>query len=1004
MNPLTWMSERRTRGRIGMITGLCLATATATAQAPGNDNVEAVIDFHNLVEGQIIDSVEVGRGITADRPIPGEVGVFCESKRESTQGNSAAAFDATCDGSPENCSGNDEDLYFPNQNFIQICDVNGDQNGDGFVDGANGPDDELLGAINNYDFSSFGLNDGLVRIRELKLFDVNPDESRNNIVLYRGGVEVARLNLPITGESEKERIVQIPEELTDFTRLELFGSGAVDDIALKVCDPAINPAEAATSGEAAPVDGRLATLGLLDLELALGGEADSTQDGLGEDRESHEALQLTIPQVGRVELASSRSESEIDEDLARTTATAEVLDVDLLDGTITADVLRAKAVARATEFGAGSSIEDSVIEGLRINGEPVEVSRAGETIRIPGVGTLHIMEERESRDLQANPRTASTTVNLLRLELTAEGLDLQGEIIIGHAQAQASFPRNACSEPLNYKVSADAAVVHTQEEILQTETWTARSGPIPTDGGDSSRVVVDTQIPEGEGSFDTGFSQAEGDFDGQTAFGYALAQVQELGLFGGEIVADKVVARTRTEATQDGISSDTSGSLLLNAQIAGTDVCRALGLESLCTPEPNTAFPANIPGVLQIVLNAQSGCAPGDVECNVCMIEVTLGEPNAPTGQICVAEAHSDAQLLAPPADGNTPPEPDLVVLPDSGEAPLDVEFDGSASVDADGDAITEFRFDPGDGSAPIFAATATVSHHYEIEGNYTATLEVRDERGLRSDAAAEVLVTVTAAAGGGNAGGGSGQNPGDGGNGDGANGDAGDGDAGNGNAGNGDTGNGNNGDAGNGDDGNNGDNGNNGEGNQPPPANADVDVDVDVDVDADGGHDGGHEGGQDNGNADSGQDPAGEPGLLGRLLGLVSGGGTAEEQPASPQGTDAQPTPTPAPGAAPPANGGGELEGDSETDTGTEGDTDTDTGSTEGSADDASADAGNDSAAQSGTDSKPETVTAERQNAPNAAPASNGSGGGSGTLDLWMALTALLLLTLRTWQARARV
>ena len=64
MNPLTWMSERRTRGRIGMITGLCLATATATAQAPGNDNVEAVIDFHNLVEGQIIDSVEVGRGIT----------------------------------------------------------------------------------------------------------------------------------------------------------------------------------------------------------------------------------------------------------------------------------------------------------------------------------------------------------------------------------------------------------------------------------------------------------------------------------------------------------------------------------------------------------------------------------------------------------------------------------------------------------------------------------------------------------------------------------------------------------------------------------------------------------------------------------------------------------------------------------------------------------------------------------------------------------------------------
>lgn len=80
----------------------------------------------------------------------------------------------------------------------------------------------------------------------------------------------------------------------------------------------------------------------------------------------------------------------------------------------------------------------------------------------------------------------------------------------------------------------------------------------------------------------------------------------------------------------------------------------------------------------------------------------------------------------------NRPPTAIAAAQPVFGPAPLLVRFDASASSDPDGDALT-YTWDFGDGTAP--ATGSKPSHTYQSEGVYTATLQVEDSEGLRSEA-----------------------------------------------------------------------------------------------------------------------------------------------------------------------------------------------------------------------------------------------------------------------------
>ncbi len=107
----------------------------------------------------------------------------------------------------------------------------------------------------------------------------------------------------------------------------------------------------------------------------------------------------------------------------------------------------------------------------------------------------------------------------------------------------------------------------------------------------------------------------------------------------------------------------------------------------------------------------------------------------------------SDGQLVSDPdfveilvegGDPNEPPVARVSASPLSGEAPLEVFFDATASSDPDDDELS-YAWNFGDGHD---GTGATISHSYEQPGMYRATLSVED--GWGGVASASVTIEVT--------------------------------------------------------------------------------------------------------------------------------------------------------------------------------------------------------------------------------------------------------------------
>jgi PKD repeat protein len=100
----------------------------------------------------------------------------------------------------------------------------------------------------------------------------------------------------------------------------------------------------------------------------------------------------------------------------------------------------------------------------------------------------------------------------------------------------------------------------------------------------------------------------------------------------------------------------------------------------------------------------------------------------------------------------NTCPVAALSASPTSGNAPLNVNFNGTGSSDSNpGDTIASYTFNFGDGSGAVTCpgnasctGTGTTSHTYNAPGDYNATLTVVDSRGLVSCNTAGEVITVT--------------------------------------------------------------------------------------------------------------------------------------------------------------------------------------------------------------------------------------------------------------------
>lgn len=89
----------------------------------------------------------------------------------------------------------------------------------------------------------------------------------------------------------------------------------------------------------------------------------------------------------------------------------------------------------------------------------------------------------------------------------------------------------------------------------------------------------------------------------------------------------------------------------------------------------------------------------------------------------------------------NEPPTAYVSTSPNPAEPGEEVVFTGSSSTDPDG-TVEEYSFEFGDGTSTGWTAQANVSHSYSREGQYTASLTVRDDDGAESQPRS-LVVTV---------------------------------------------------------------------------------------------------------------------------------------------------------------------------------------------------------------------------------------------------------------------
>ena len=85
---------------------------------------------------------------------------------------------------------------------------------------------------------------------------------------------------------------------------------------------------------------------------------------------------------------------------------------------------------------------------------------------------------------------------------------------------------------------------------------------------------------------------------------------------------------------------------------------------------------------------------------------------------------------------GNPPPQAIITATPTSGWPPLVVTFDASPSFDPEGDEITRYEWEFGDGDRGL---GPRISHTYTGSGRYIATLTITDRDGASSTAMLEI-------------------------------------------------------------------------------------------------------------------------------------------------------------------------------------------------------------------------------------------------------------------------
>lgn len=346
--------------------------------------------------------------------------------------------------------------------------------------------------------------------------------------------------------------------------------------------------------------------------------------GMNDTEDSMETLE--VPDIVTAKLLSSRIDLKVDEDPLRSQAwsQAEVVDLDILNGTVTADVVKAWANAESDTSHAFTRTTDSEIAGLRVNGNLVQAQSApgvhvelGPTLgSVVGAGSFLDTYVREDNSTMPKPGDpffrGDTTVTMLHLYLSHVAGVGSVEVIVSQAHSHTETPTPFCGLIQSVKSAAYVARSRTQVDDSKPGVVVGEQH-VGVVGGRGHHQLLGAEIPVGQHSLAKA-NVTESFVYGNVSsgrFSEAHAMSKVLGVCVnqdgtvnqtkantddyGKCLVGITAIRAESNSYANATDAISWGSVtIVGVTVAGVDVCKTLGMRNQDSEQGDNKTSSNI--------------------------------------------------------------------------------------------------------------------------------------------------------------------------------------------------------------------------------------------------------------------------------------------------------------------------------------------------------------------------------------------------------------------------
>lgn len=408
---------------------------------------------------------------------------------------------------------------------------------------------------------------------------------------------------------------------------------------------------------------------LLSLDQTLV-QVSSSQSGAGASSQSAQLLGVNIPDPSSEVLhadalrTSSRSMVTAAPAEANHTSVAESANVNVLNGLVTASLVRGVATTSASGASASFSSVGSTFKDLVVNGTPhdnVAPNTRIDVSAVYGPGSEIILYERNGSTsipagTQGGTYAADLAVNMIHVHLTDTlplvAGDQTTDVIVSNAVAHSDFPQTTVCKLAPEQAVSGHAFIASQRTNPTLLPVTFGFVDIPASGGHEHREL--NAVNAAGLTASTSVSDSSGALADTASTAASYGEVHDVCVLPGAsqctVGAQLIRAQSNSVADAVGASSNDGGTSLVGATVLGIAI-------SVGAPRNQVV---ELPGIGFVIFNEQfcdNGAAlpscmgsttPGHSGLTVRAIRVVITAPDNPAGlpagaEVIVAEAHSDA-------------------------------------------------------------------------------------------------------------------------------------------------------------------------------------------------------------------------------------------------------------------------------------------------------------------------------------------------------------------------